>query len=94
MDVKGAGAFAYFELMHGITRYSGAKIFVHIRKKTLTAVLFFIVPGELGSTDTVRDPCGFAVEFYTEDGNLDLVGNNLPIFFFRDAILFPSINHS
>nr|XP_025122029.1 catalase [Bubalus bubalis] len=93
VHAKGAGAFGYFEVTHDITRYSKAKVFEHIGKRTPIAVRFSTV-GKIGSADTVRDPRGFAVKFYTEDGNWDLVGNNTPIFFIRDALLFPSFIHS
>ncbi|XP_056383683.1 catalase [Hyla sarda] len=94
VHAKGAGAFGYFEVTHDITRYSKAKVFEYIGKRTPIAVRFSTVAGEAGSADTVRDPRGFAVKFYTEDGNWDLTGNNTPIFFIRDAILFPSFIHS
>uniref|UniRef100_A0A8C4MVZ3 Catalase n=1 Tax=Equus asinus TaxID=9793 RepID=A0A8C4MVZ3_EQUAS len=94
VHAKGAGAFGYFEVTHDITRYSKAKVFDQIGKRTPIAVRFSTVAGESGSADTVRDPRGFAVKFYTEDGNWDLVGNNTPIFFIRDAMLFPSFIHS
>ncbi|XP_007181115.1 catalase isoform X2 [Balaenoptera acutorostrata] len=94
VHAKGAGAFGYFEVTHDITRYCKAKVFEHVGKRTPIAVRFSTVAGESGSADTVRDPRGFAVKFYTEDGNWDLVGNNTPIFFIRDAILFPSFIHS
>nr|XP_031536866.1 catalase [Vicugna pacos] len=94
VHAKGAGAFGYFEVTHDITRYSKAKVFEHIGKRTPIAVRFSTVAGESGSPDTVRDPRGFAVKFYTEDGNWDLTGNNTPIFFIRDAMLFPSFIHS
>uniref|UniRef100_A0A8D1UZ72 Catalase n=1 Tax=Sus scrofa TaxID=9823 RepID=A0A8D1UZ72_PIG len=94
VHAKGAGAFGYFEVTHDITRFSKAKVFEHVGKRTPIAVRFSTVAGESGSADTVRDPRGFAVKFYTEDGNWDLVGNNTPIFFIRDAILFPSFIHS
>uniref|UniRef100_A0A8C5D2Z3 Catalase n=1 Tax=Gouania willdenowi TaxID=441366 RepID=A0A8C5D2Z3_GOUWI len=94
VHAKGAGAFGYFEVTHDITRYSKASVFEHVGKTTPVAVRFSTVAGESGSADTVRDPRGFAVKFYTEDGNWDLTGNNTPIFFIRDAILFPSFIHS
>jgi catalase len=65
-----------------------------VGKKTPVAVRFSTVGGESGSADTARDPRGFAVKFYTEEGNWDLVGNNTPIFFIRDPILFPSFIHT
>lgn len=94
VHAKGAGAFGYFEVTHDITKYSAAKVFSNIGKKTPIAVRFSTVGGESGSADTVRDPRGFAVKFYTEDGIWDLVGNNTPIFFIRDPILFPSFIHT
>uniref|UniRef100_A0A668SXL0 Catalase n=1 Tax=Oreochromis aureus TaxID=47969 RepID=A0A668SXL0_OREAU len=94
VHAKGAGAFGYFEVTHDITRYCKAKVFEHVGKTTPIAVRFSTVAGESGSADTVRDPRGFAVKFYTEDGNWDLTGNNTPIFFIRDAMLFPSFVHS
>ncbi|XP_060520225.1 catalase-like [Cylas formicarius] len=94
VHAKGAGAFGYFEVTHDITRYSAAKVFEHVGKKTPIAVRFSTVGGESGSADTVRDPRGFAVKFYTDDGVWDLVGNNTPIFFIRDPIMFPSFIHT
>ncbi|KAM8969799.1 catalase [Sarcophilus harrisii] len=94
VHAKGAGAFGYFEVTHDITKYCKAKVFEHIGKRTPIAVRFSTVAGESGSADTVRDPRGFAVKFYTEEGNWDLTGNNTPIFFIRDPLLFPSFIHS
>lgn len=94
VHAKGAGAFGYFEVTHNIKKYCKAKVFSEIGKKTPIAVRFSTVGGESGSADTVRDPRGFAVKFYTEDGNWDLVGNNTPIFFIRDPLLFPSFIHT
>jgi len=94
VHAKGAGAFGYFEVTHDISKYCKAKVFNQIGKKTPIAIRFSTVGGESGSADTVRDPRGFAVKFYTEDGNWDLVGNNTPIFFVRDPILFPSFIHT
>ncbi|MGH0145218.1 UNVERIFIED_CONTAM: hypothetical protein FKN15_025891 [Acipenser sinensis] len=94
VHAKGAGAFGYFEVTHDITKYTKAKIFEHVGKRTPTAVRFSTVAGEAGSADTVRDPRGFAMKFYTEEGNWDLTGNNTPIFFIRDPLLFPSFVHS
>uniref|UniRef100_A0A3B4B1L8 Catalase n=1 Tax=Periophthalmus magnuspinnatus TaxID=409849 RepID=A0A3B4B1L8_9GOBI len=94
VHAKGAGAFGYFEVTHDITRFCKAKVFEHVGKTTPIAVRFSTVAGESGSADTVRDPRGFAVKFYTEEGNWDLTGNNTPIFFIRDALLFPSFIHS
>lgn len=89
VHAKGAGAFGYFEVTHDITQYCAAKVFEKVGKKTPLAVRFSTVGGESGSADTARDPRGFAVKFYTDDGVWDLVGNNTPIFFIRDPILFP-----
>ncbi|MEE6526655.1 hypothetical protein FKM82_027423, partial [Ascaphus truei] len=89
-----SGAFGYLEVTHDITKYTKAKVFDQIGKKTNLAVRFSTVAGEAGSADTVRDPRGFAVKFYTEEGIWDLTGNNTPIFFIRDPILFPSFIHS
>jgi len=94
VHAKGAGAFGYFECTHDITKYTKAKPFEHIGKRTPVGVRFSTVGGESGSADTARDPRGFAVKFYSEDGNWDLVGNNTPIFFIRDPILFPSFIHT
>ncbi|XP_046674973.1 catalase isoform X2 [Homalodisca vitripennis] len=95
VHAKGAGAFGYFEVTNPeITKYCKAALFSEVGKKTNISVRFSTVGGESGSADTVRDPRGFAVKFYTEDGNWDLVGNNTPIFFVRDPVLFPSFIHT
>ena len=94
VHAKGAGAFGYFEVTHDISKYCKAAVFDQVGKQTPIAVRFSTVGGESGSADTARDPRGFAVKFYTEDGNWDLVGNNTPIFFIRDPILFPSFIHT
>ncbi|XP_049804743.1 catalase [Schistocerca nitens] len=94
VHAKGAGAFGYFEVTHDISAYCKAKIFSEIGKRTPLAVRFSTVGGESGSADTVRDPRGFAVKFYTEEGIWDLVGNNTPIFFIRDPIFFPVFIHT
>lgn len=98
VHAKGAGAFGYFEITHDITKYSKACVFEKVGKRTPIAIRFSTVGGESGSSDTVRDPRGFALKFYSEDGIWDLVGNNTPIFFIRDPILvlffrFISIKH-
>ncbi|XP_059468972.1 catalase [Neocloeon triangulifer] len=94
VHAKGAGAFGYFEVTHDITKYTKADIFSAIGKRTPLAVRFSTVGGESGSADTARDPRGFAVKFYTEAGIWDIVGNNTPIFFIRDPLLFPSFIHT
>lgn len=94
VHAKGAGAFGYFQVTHDITQYTKASVFSKIGKKTPIAVRFSVVAGESGSADTVRDPRGFAVKFYTETGNWDLTGNDTPIFFIRDPFFFPSFIHT
>lgn len=94
VHAKGAGAFGYFEVTNDITKYCKAKLFERVGKRTPIAVRFSTVGGESGSADTVRDPRGFAVKLYTEEGNWDLVGNNTPIFFIRDPLMFPSFIHT
>ncbi|KAI4464239.1 catalase [Holotrichia oblita] len=93
VHAKGGGAFGYFEVTDDITRYCAARLFESVGKRTNIAVRFSTTGGEAGSADSVRDPRGFAVKFYTEDGNFDLVANNTPIFFIRDPIFFPSLVH-
>lgn len=94
VHAKGGGAFGYFEVTHDITKYCKAKVFEKIGKRTPLGIRFSTVGGESGSADTARDPRGFAVKFYTDEGNWDLVGNNTPIFFIRDPIFFPSFIHT
>lgn len=94
VHAKGAGAHGYFEVTNDMSKYTKAKVFNGIGKQTPVFIRFSTVAGELGSADTVRDPRGFAVKFYTEEGNYDLVGNNTPIFFIRDAIKFPDFIHT
>ncbi|XP_065156543.1 LOW QUALITY PROTEIN: catalase-like [Atheta coriaria] len=94
VHAKGGGAFGYFEVTHDITSYTCAKIFSTIGKRTPLVARFSQVINESGSSDTVRDPRGFAIKFRTEDGNWDLVGNNTPVFFVRDSVMFPSFIHS
>ncbi|MDQ0228015.1 catalase KatA [Metabacillus niabensis] len=94
VHAKGAGAHGYFEVTNDVSKYTKAKLFNGVGKRTPMFIRFSTVAGELGSADTVRDPRGFAVKFYTEDGNYDIVGNNTPIFFIRDAIKFPDFIHT
>jgi catalase len=94
VHAKGAGAFGYFEVTKDISSICRAKLFSPVGKKTPISVRFSTVGGSSGSPDSVRDPRGFAIKFYTEEGNWDLVGNNTPIFFLRDPILFPSFIHT
>ncbi|KAB2335732.1 catalase KatA [Bacillus mesophilum] len=94
VHAKGAGAHGYFEVTNDLSKYTKADFLSEVGKRTPMFIRFSTVAGELGSADTVRDPRGFAVKFYTEDGNYDLVGNNTPIFFIRDAIKFPDFIHT
>ncbi|MFJ5712912.1 catalase KatA [Neobacillus sp. NPDC093127] len=94
VHAKGAGAHGYFEVTNDMSTYTKAKLFNGVGKRTPMFIRFSTVAGELGSADTVRDPRGFSVKFYTEEGNYDLVGNNTPIFFIRDAIKFPDFIHT
>ncbi len=94
VHAKAAGAHGTFTVTHDITRYTKAKIFSEIGKKTEMFGRFSTVAGEKGSADTVRDVRGFALKFYTEEGNWDMVGNNTPTFFIRDAIKFPDFIHT
>ena len=94
MHAKGSGAFGTFTVTHDITRYTKAKLFSEIGKKTDLFVRFSTVAGERGAADAERDIRGFAIKFYTEEGNWDLVGNNTPVFFMRDPLKFPDLNHA
>ena len=94
MHAKGSGAFGTFTVTHDITQYTKAKIFSKVGKKTDLFVRFSTVAGERGAADAERDIRGFAIKFYTEEGNWDLVGNNTPVFFLRDPLKFPDLNHA
>ncbi|MDR0522872.1 MAG: catalase [Candidatus Methanoplasma sp.] len=94
MHAKGSGAFGSFTVTHDITGYTKAKMFSHIGKRTEAFVRFSTVAGERGAADAERDIRGFAMKFYTEEGNWDLVGNNTPVFFVRDGLRFPDLNHA
>lgn len=94
MHAKGAGAFGTFRVTNDITRYTRAALFNRIGKETPVFVRFSTVAGERGAADAERDIRGFAVKFYTEEGNWDLVGNNTPVFFLRDPLKFPDLNHA
>lgn len=94
MHAKGSGAFGTFTVTHDITRYTKADIFSEIGKKTEMFARFSTVAGERGAADAERDIRGFALKFYTQEGNWDLVGNNTPVFFFRDPMKFPDLNHA
>ncbi|ADF42025.1 catalase KatA [Priestia megaterium] len=94
VHAKGAGAHGYFEVTNDVSSYTKAAFLSEVGKRTPLFARFSTVAGENGSADTVRDPRGFAVKFYTEEGNYDLVGNNTPVFFIRDAIKFPDFIHT
>jgi catalase len=94
MHAKGSGAFGTFTVTHDISRYTRARIFSEVGKKTDLFVRFSTVAGERGAADAERDIRGFAIKFYTEEGNWDLVGNNTPVFFLKDPLKFPDLNHA
>jgi catalase len=94
VHAKGAGAHGYFEVTKDVSQFTKANFLSEVGKRTPMFIRFSTVAGELGSADTVRDPRGFAVKFYTDEGNYDLVGNNTPVFFIRDAIKFPDFIHT
>jgi len=94
VHAKGAGAHGFFEVTNDVTKYTKAKFLSKVGKKTEVFVRFSTVGGEKGSADAERDPRGFAVKFYTEEGNYDFVGNNTPVFFIRDPLKFPDFIHT
>lgn len=94
VHAKGSAAFGTFTVTNDITKYTKAKIFSEVGKKTDMLLRFSTVGGEKGSADTERDPRGFALKFYTEDGNWDLVGNNTPVFFVKDPKKFGDFIHT
>ncbi|MEH1869509.1 MAG: catalase [Nostoc sp.] len=94
VHARGSGAHGYFQPYESLAKYTKAKFLQDPSVKTPVFVRFSTVVGFRGSADTVRDVRGFAVKFYTEDGNYDLVGNNIPVFFIQDAIKFPDLVHA
>jgi catalase len=94
VHAKGAGAGGYFEVTADVTKYTKARFLSKVGKKTEVFARFSTVGGEKGSADSARDPRGFAVKFYTEDGNYDFVGNNTPVFFIRDPLKFADFIHT
>jgi len=94
VHAKGSGAYGTFTVTNDISKYTRAKMFNKVGKQTRVFVRFSTVGGEKGSADTERDPRGFAVKFYTEDGNYDLVGNNTPVFFVKDPKKFGDFIHT
>jgi catalase len=94
MHAKGAGGYGTFTVTKDITKYTRAKIFSKVGKETPMFARFSTVAGERGAADAERDIRGFALKFYTDEGNWDLVGNNTPVFFIRDPLKFPDLNHA
>ena len=94
VHARGSGAHGYFECYEPLAKLTRASIFAEAGKRTPVFVRFSTVAGERGSTDTARDVRGFAVKFYTDEGNWDLVGNNIPVFFIQDAMKFPDLVHA
>ncbi|WP_455498675.1 catalase [Coprobacter sp.] len=94
VHAKGSGAYGTLTVTEDITRYTKAALFSEIGKKTDLFLRFSTVAGERGAADTERDVRGFAIKFYTEEGNWDLVGNNTPVFFIRDPLKFPDFIHT
>ena len=94
MHAKGSGAFGTFKVTHDISKYTKANIFSEVGKETEMFARFSTVAGERGAADAERDIRGFALKFYTEEGNWDMVGNNTPVFFFRDPMKFIDLNHA
>jgi catalase len=94
VHARGFGAHGYFELTQSLAQVTKARILGEVNEKTPVFVRFSTVAGSKGSADLVRDVRGFAVKFYTKEGNWDLVGNNIPVFFIQDAIKFPDLIHA
>ncbi|MFR0675568.1 catalase [Enterobacterales bacterium AW_CKDN230030176-1A_HGKHYDSX7] len=94
VHAKGSGAYGTFTVTQDITALTSARLFAEIGKQTEIFLRFSTVGGERGSADTERDPRGFAIKFYTEEGNWDIVGNNTPVFFIRDPLKFPDFIHT
>jgi catalase len=94
MHAKGSGAYGTFTVTNDITKYTRASVFSRVGKKTDLFVRISTVAGERGAADAERDIRGFAIKFYSEEGNWDLVGNNTPVFFMRDPLKFPDLNHA
>ncbi|MFZ6719096.1 catalase [Undibacterium sp. Ji49W] len=94
VHARGTGAHGYFELTHSLEKYTTAKILIETGRQTPVFTRISTVAGGSGSVDTPRDVRGFAVKFYTSEGNWDLVGNNIPVFFIQDAIKFPDLVHA
>jgi catalase len=94
VHARGSAAHGFFELTHSLAQYTRARLFTEVGKRTPVFTRFSTVAGSRGSVDTPRDARGFAVKFYTDEGNYDLVSNNIPVFFIQDAMKFPDLVHS
>ncbi|WP_405775609.1 catalase [Streptomyces sp. NBC_00859] len=94
VHARGSGAYGYFEVTDDVTGFTRADFLSSVGKRTDTFIRFSTVADSLGGSDAVRDPRGFALKFYTDEGNYDLVGNNTPVFFIKDPIKFPDFIHS
>ena len=94
VHAKGSGAYGTFKVTKDLTRYTKARIFSRVGKKTECFLRFSTVAGERGAADAERDVRGFALKFYTDEGNWDLVGNNTPVFFVSDPYKFPDFIHT
>jgi len=94
VHAKGSGAHGFFEVLDDVTPFTKAAFLNKVGKKTPLFMRMSTVAGERGSQDANRDPRGFAIKFYTEEGNFDMVGNNTPVFFINDAMKFPDFIHS
>ena len=90
VHAKGAGAYGYIRVTADVTKWTKAKLFSEVGKTTECFLRFSQVAGEKGSADAARDPRGFALKLYTEDGNYDIVGNNTPVLFVKDGLKFPA----
>ncbi|NUT14835.1 MAG: catalase, partial [Cupriavidus sp.] len=94
VHARGTAAHGYFELTESLAQFTTASILTEVGVKTPVFARFSTVAGGAGSVDTPRDVRGFAVKFYTQEGNWDLVGNNIPVFFIQDAMKFPDVVHA
>ncbi|WP_406283012.1 catalase [Embleya sp. NBC_00896] len=94
VHARGSGAFGHFEVTADVSRFTRAHFLAEPGRRTELFARFSTVAGNLGSADAVRDPRGFALKFYTEEGNYDLVGNNTPVFFIKDPLKFPDFIHT
>ena len=94
VHARGAAAHGYFQVYQSLSRYTKAKFLQDPSLRTPVFVRFSTVAGSRGSSDLARDVRGFAVKFYTQEGNFDLVGNNIPVFFIQDAVKFPDLIHA